>query len=206
MRLLKVLSISFSAVYFATIPFHPFPGSAAIKGLSIATLAVLAWIHGARLLALALAASTAGDVLLDVDPAHLFVAGLCAFLAAHVVYTVLFVMRRPRPVRLSGARMAVLAAILLYTCSVSAWLVPSLGAMTIPVVFYMCVITAMVTSSIVARVSIFVPIGAILFLGSDSMLAIAKFKGTFPMRDYLVWATYYAAQYCITAGILKPGP
>jgi uncharacterized membrane protein YhhN len=38
---------------------------------------------------------------------------------------------------------------------------------------------------------------------SDSLLAIGKFNGPFPGRGYLVWATYYAAQYLITTGVLQ---
>jgi len=41
-----------------------------------------------------------------------------------------------------------------------------------------------------------------LFLISDSILAVNKFKTEVPLRDYLVWATYYAAQYAITTGFL----
>ena len=201
MALLKTVSIAFSAIYFVTIPFHPYTGSAVVKGLSIATLAVLAWISSVRLLSVALAVSAVGDVLLDLDPAHLFVAGLCAFLAAHVVYTVLFVSWRPRPVRISGSRFAVLVVILVYAVGVSIWLAPSLGSMIVPVVIYICVITAMVTASIFARLPILVPLGAVLFLASDSMLAIARFKGTFILRDYLVWATYYLAQYLMASGV-----
>jgi uncharacterized membrane protein YhhN len=199
---LKFLSVACSAIYFVTIPFHPYTGSAVIKGLSIATLAVLAWMSAARLLSLALAASAAGDVLLDLDPARLFVAGLCAFLAAHVVYTILFVSRRRRPAQITGFRLAALIAVPIYAAGFSVWLAPSLGAMTVPVAIYICVITAMAACSIGARLPILVPTGAVLFLLSDSMLATAKFKGTFALRDYLVWATYYGAQYSIASGML----
>ena len=200
---LKLLSVALSAVYLFTIPLHPFTGSAAIKGLSIATLAVLALTRAGRLLALALAASAAGDVLLDVDPIRLFVAGLCAFLAAHVIYAILFGSRRPRPLRVSGLRLILLLIVLVYAVAMSTWLAPSLGSLMVPVVIYISVITLMTTAAIIARLPILVPMGAALFMASDSMLAIAKFKGTFAMRDYLVWATYYAAQYFIASGILR---
>lgn len=194
---LKVLSLACSAVYFATIPFHPFTGSALIKGLSIAALAALAWTYAARLLALALSASAAGDLLLDLDPARLFVAGLCSFLVAHAVYTVLFFSRRTK---IQGLRLAGIGGVVFYAAGFLTWLAPDLKEMTTPVTIYVCIITAMVTSALAARLPTVVALGALLFLSSDSMLAIAKFKGTFPLRDFLVWATYYAAQYLIVRG------
>lgn len=60
------VSVLLGALYFATLAWQPYPASGAVKGLSIATLAWLAWSQGARLLALGLAASSLGDVLLDV--------------------------------------------------------------------------------------------------------------------------------------------
>ena len=198
---LRVTSLAFGAVYFAALPFAPYPGSAIPKGLAIGSLAVLAWVTGIttdkRLLALALALSTTGDVLLDLDPARLFVAGLCAFLAAHIVYTILFVRNRmPRP-GLIGA-----AAVLLYAVLFAVWLAPRLGTMTIPVIAYVCVISAMVVSALCSRLPLAVAIGAVLFLASDSLLAVGKFVGPFAGRNYLVWGTYYAAQYLIATGVL----
>lgn len=198
---LRVLSLAFGVAYFSALPFAPYPGSAIPKGLAIASLAVLAWVSGitadTRVLGIALAVSAAGDVLLDVDPERLFVAGLCAFLAAHIVYTILFVRNRaPRP-RLLGA-----AAVLLYAAAFALWLAPRLGVMTIPVIAYVCVITTMVMSALCSRFPGGVAIGALLFLASDSLLAVGKFVGPFAGRNYLVWATYYSAQYLIATGVL----
>jgi uncharacterized membrane protein YhhN len=203
--LLKRLSITFSAVYFMTVPFHPFPGSAVIKGLAIATLAAVAWVSSSKMLWLALVASTVGDVLLDLDSGRLFIPGLCAFLTAHLVYTALFASRWPIPLRISLPRLILFPVILAYAAGFAFWLAPELLAtnMTLPVTLYICVITTMVITAVGGRLSLYVPIGAALFLMSDSLLAITKFKGSFPLRDYLVWGTYYAAQYFITTGVLR---
>lgn len=200
-RSLTTASLILGAVYLATIPYHPFPGSAAVKALSVAFLGARALHAGERLLALALLVSSTGDLLLDIDPG-LFVPGLCAFLSAHVAYTVLFTMHG------WNRRRAVLPAlVVLYAAAFALWLRPSLGPMELPVFAYIAVITAMVSSSLLSRSPALVPAGAILFLASDSLLAAAKFKGAFPLRDYLVWATYYAAQYAITSGLLRaPAP
>jgi uncharacterized membrane protein YhhN len=92
---------------------------------------------------------------------------------------------------------------MLYSFGFTIWLASSLGRLAVLVALYICAITAMVVSSIVADLSPRVVAGALLFLASDSLLAIAKFKGTFALRDYAVWGTYYLAQYCIATGVLR---
>ena len=91
-----------------------------------------------------------------------------------------------------------------YCGSIGAWLAPRLGSLTIPVVIYICAITVMVVTAILVRSSEpWVVWGAMLFLMSDSLLAIDKFKTPVPYRDYLVWATYYLGQYGIAIGFLR---
>jgi uncharacterized membrane protein YhhN len=104
-----------------------------------------------------------------------------------------------------GARQVVVVVmVLLYSITVSAWLIPSLGALIVPVAIYMCAITAMVISSILARFrKPWVVVGAILFLISDSLLAVNKFKSPLPYRNLLVWSTYYLGQFGIALGVLK---
>ena len=43
--------------------------------------------------------------------------------------------------------------------------------------------------------------GALLFISSDAMLAISKFRGPFPGNEQLTWITYYAAQFLILRGV-----
>jgi len=133
----------------------------------------------------------------------LFVYGLGAFLLVHLTYVLLFVRNRPRPLAIGAAQAVPVVLVLLYSVGVSSWLLPSFGSLTIPVAIYMCAITAMVVTAILARFSNpWVACGAILFLISDSLLAINKFKTPVPYRDYLVWSTYYAGQYAIATGFL----
>jgi uncharacterized membrane protein YhhN len=203
--LLRRFSFLFSAVYFMTVPL-PFPGRFVVKGLAIAMLAAIAWVGSSRMLWLALVASAVGDVLLDLGPVRLFIPGLCAFLAAHLVYVAIFASRWPIPLRVSLPRLILFPVILAYGAGFAFWLAPELllAKMTLPVTIYICVITTMVITAVGARLPLYVPVGAFLFLISDSLLAIAKFnKASFALRDYLVWGTYYAAQYFIATGILR---
>jgi uncharacterized membrane protein YhhN len=181
-----------------------------VKGLSIAALALLAFLLGRKvsadfpILGIALTLSSIGDVLLDLDPERLFVAGLSSFLLTHLTYVILFVRNRPKPFAMGTAQVLGMTLVLLYTLTISFWLLPSLGQLIVPVAIYMCAITAMVLTCIVARFSSpWIICGAILFLVSDSLLAVNKFKTPIPYRDYPVWSTYYAAQFAIAIGFLS---
>jgi uncharacterized membrane protein YhhN len=194
------LSILCGVAYFLTSAWQPFPGSLAIKGLSVTLLALYARKHNAPLLALGLLASSLGDMLLDVQGKNLFIPGLVAFLVAHIIYTTFFFQHWQRPLRLDSRQKILIGAVLVYAVIFNIWLAPDLGPLTAPVAFYICAITCMVTSSVVARSPWPVIAGAFLFLASDSLLAVAKFKGPFPLRNFLVWGTYYLAQYGISTG------
>jgi uncharacterized membrane protein YhhN len=197
------VSIFLGALYFATLAWQPYPASAAIKGLSIATLAWLVWSAGWRLPALGFAASSIGDVLLDIRTMNLFIPGLILFLLAQVLYTAFFFQTWQYPLRVWERQRVLAGCVILYSLGFTVWLASSLGPLTIPVSLYICAITAMVLSSVVADLSPRVVAGALLFLLSDSLLAITKFKGAFALRDYAVWGTYYLAQYCIATGVLR---
>jgi len=206
-RLLLYISAAASTVYLLTLGWQPFPGSAALKGVPVAALAVLALAarrgrHDAGMLALGLAFSAAGDVLLDLDP-RFFVFGLGAFLLAHITYTVLFVRNRAAGIRLDPPLLAAVLLVLAFSGTLSAWIVPSAGELAVPVVFYVCALTAMVSTALLARFKGgWVAAGAILFLISDSLLAINRFKTPLPLEDYLVWTTYYLGQCGIAVGYL----
>jgi uncharacterized membrane protein YhhN len=203
-RMLRPLSVLCGIMYLLTQPWQPYPGSFVVKGLSVGPLAVLAFAAGSPMLGVALAFSTVGDVLLDLDPDRLFVFGLGSFLVAHLVYIAAFVRNRRRTIPLGAARLLAAALVLLYSIAVSSWLLPALGNLIVPVAIYMCAITAMVLAAILARFpNPWVAVGAILFLVSDSLLAVNKFKTPVPYRDFLVWSTYYAGQYGIAVGFLR---
>jgi len=206
-RPLLYVSVAASAVYLLTQRWQPYTGSAVVKGCAVGALALLALRsrgerRGAGVLALALAFCTAGDVLLDLD-ARLFAFGLGAFLLAHVTYICLFARNRTTGARLDLRRAAAVVVILVYSATLSAWIVPSVGALAVPVMLYICALTAMVCMAILARFrQPWVAVGAILFLISDSLLAVHKFKTAVPLRDVLVWSTYYLGQCGIALGYL----
>ena len=207
-RPLLYISAATSIFYLLTARWQPFAASALVKGCAVGALAVLALrSRGVRrdagVLALALALSTAGDVLLDLD-ARLFAFGLGAFLLAHLTYICLFARNRTPGIRLRPPHLAAVLPILVYSATLSVWIVPSAGELAVPVVLYICALTAMVSTAILARFpQRWVAVGAILFLISDSLLAIHKFKTPVPLHGYLVWTTYYLGQCGIALGYLE---
>ena len=206
-RSLLYISGAASAVYLLSRNWHASPGSAAVKGCAVGALALMAVQsrgvkRDAGILALGLALSTAGDLLLDLDP-NLFVFGLGAFLLAHLTYVTLFVRNRARPFHPGRPRCAAVLLVLACAAALSAWIVPSVGGLAVPVVLYICALTAMVSTAILARFETpWVALGAVLFMISDSLLAIDKFKAPVPVRDVLVWVTYYFGQCGIALGYL----
>lgn len=218
---LLITSLACSAVYLFTQRWQPFPGSVVIKALSIAPLAMLAFRllrepdehasglprrrdHDGLILAAALGLSCLGDIFLDLDPAGFFVHGLLAFLSAHLVYILLFVRNWQRPLRPAGWQWMLTALVLLYSLLLASWLAPSLNQLAGPVMVYVCVITLMTLTAILAGFAKpWVVGGAILFMISDSLIAAQRFKTPAPFSDYLIWATYYLAQYGIAIGFLQ---
>jgi len=213
-----LLSIACGAVYLATQSLQPFPGSISIKALSIAPLALLAfkllrgdkpqgieWLRDRDnlILGMALSFSCLGDIFLDL-PGNFFIQGLVSFLVAHFIYILLFVRNWTRPLHPGGWQLTLTATVLIASLLLSNWLSPNLGAMGKPVMVYICAITVMVISSILAGFSKpYVWLGAVLFLISDSLIAAGRFKTPVPMAEYLIWATYYLGQYGIAIGFLR---
>src|SRR5215216_6442804 len=155
-----------------------------------------------RMIVLGLCFSLVGDVFLML-PWDLFIAGLLSFLVAHLLYTGAFIY-------MTGRISSLLYAVPFFLYGgVMMWiLLPRVGgAMKLPVMIYMAVILAMawqaVNRWIVTRQkgSLLAAIGAILFVASDSMLAINRFASPFPESSLFVMATYFVAQWLIAISI-----
>ena len=143
----------------------------------------------------ALAFSMIGDVLLP----ERFMPGLVSFLIAHLCYIALF--KRDAPWFASRRALACTlgAAALMY-----AVLFPHLApVLKVAVACYALVIACMAAQAIgratVVRDAnaIAVTVGAVVFMLSDSILAIDKFAIKLPMVQFMILATYFAAQVLI---------
>ena len=173
--------------------------------LVIALVVPAAWSRGdhyARLVAFGLLLSLVGDVFLML-PSDRFVAGLTAFLLAHLCYIAAFTRDGGFSAGGSTGRpLFALGAIVL------ALLWPFLGPLRVPVLAYMLVIVVMAWQALErSRQSAhdgawWAAVGAVTFVASDAALALARFRGDFAGSRVVVLGTYYLAQWLIATSVL----
>jgi len=205
-RWLLAVSVVASGLFFVTCGGPSSPLGVVLKGLAVSPLAVIAFrlLRGRDrwLLAGALACSTLGDVLLELH--GLFVPGLGAFLCAHLLYAALFARDWPGRTRLTVRQRALLGLLFVFSATLTAWLWPGLGGLAVPVLIYISALTTMAALAIGADPRYpAIAWGALLFVLSDSLIGITRFRSPLPLGDYLVWGTYYVAQCCLALGFLR---
>jgi uncharacterized membrane protein YhhN len=145
-----------------------------------------AWFVAAVLLSLA------GDVFLML-PDDRFVAGLASFLLAHLAYVAGFLVDPPD----TTATLVAAFAVVLVAATLAAPVVWSLRRrspeLTVPVVVYMVVISAMVTLAI-ATGSPFAGVGAVLFFVSDYVIARDRFVRPLAWAPLAIMVLYHLGQ------------
>jgi uncharacterized membrane protein YhhN len=190
------------ALAYLVLP-RPYPGDVVLKTSMCVLLAIAAFRGKLNLFALALLFSAAGDAFLAYDGKRLFVPGLASFLTTHVLYAVAFVLATKDSARpMSAGRKVMLAVIPTFAVGYNAVLWPNLGALAIPVILYIAAIVVMAMLSLRVR-PIEVPLGAVLFMVSDSLISLEKFLWHAAWVGPLVWITYALAQLLITRGMLS---
>ena len=153
--------------------------------------------------------SFAGDVFLlfDSKDSLYFISGLICFLLTHLLYIIFFLRLKGVGSSVLKRKPYLLLSILAYVAALLFLLIPHLGALTLPVIVYALVLGGMLMCSIHAYNKTVKPagmlfvVGALLFVVSDSLLAINKFYQAFPFAGIFIMATYCAAQYFIVRGL-----
>lgn len=157
---------------------------------------------------LALGFSMGGDVLLmfqDRMP-EFFLFGLSSFLLAHIFY--IFFFHQLRVSEGIRGKALWLIPVAIYYAGLMVWLSPRLGEMATPVRIYGLVISFMLVMALhmlylrkkeAGRLMLY---GALLFVASDTLLAINKFYMPVPLAATLVMGTYGMAQFLIVRGAL----
>lgn len=160
----------------------------------------------------AFVASWAGDLFLMFSEQFLyFVLGIASFLTAQVFYVFLFL----RTIELSGKKSFLkkkpvwLTVYMVYGIIIYILLFPHLdGVLKVAVFIYILAIMSMSSMALNRlgnghpRSFTLVFAGSLLFLASDSMIAINRFLVTIPYEGLLIMSTYIGAQYMIMRGIL----
>ena len=156
--------------------------------------------------------SAAGDTLLmfSKNNESYFIAGLVAFLIAHLAYTAGFILHIFESGRWNQhwSQLAFSTLIVVYGAEFFILNRVSFGSLQVPVLFYCIAITAMGVAAVMRdkeknnKGYFKVVTGAVFFIISDSLLAIYKFRTPFPGADLLILSTYFFAQYLIAMGTL----
>lgn len=167
--------------------------------------------RGRMLITWALIFSCGGDVFLLFTGNNeiFFMAGLVSFLVAHIFYLLFFlrVKKQNRPGKPWNP--IVVFLMLIYIAVLFYILKPGAGPLKVPVLVYASVLGAMLLAAIhafhfPAQLSgAFCVTGAMLFVVSDSLLALDKFHESFKTAPLLVMTTYCLAQLLLVTGCRK---
>jgi len=140
--------------------------------------------------------SLVGDIFLML-PKDRFVAGLVAFLLAHLCYSVAFVPE------IDAFKWWPLLPLAIYALVIYRILSSSLGRLKLPVLAYIAIILMMAWlawerwSQTGQGGALLAFLGALLFVISDTILAIDRFRGAFKSASVLKLITYYWAQWLL---------
>lgn len=152
--------------------------------------------------------SWTGDVVLMFQEKQsiFFLLGLSAFLIAHVFYIIFF--HNVRVIENVKSNLWLLVVVVIYYAILISLLSPHLGDMKLPVRIYGIVISFMfmlamhmlfIKNKIPGR---WMMTGALLFVISDSVLAVNKFYQSFASAGIIIMLTYGLAQLFIVEGAI----
>lgn len=204
-NLLTVAALAASLVYIATLRNAPDRLHYLLKplttlligGIALAIPAPVSDLYRTLVVG-GLLASMLGDIFLMLPDERFFAPGLVSFLVAHLLYITAW--------RSRGDFGFTWWLLLLYAayCAVLIYLLwPSVGSLRIPVVVYAAVLMVMGWQAAEMWLTwrdwsaLAAMAGAVLFLLSDSALALNKFRAPIAQSSVVVMSTYWAAQLLI---------
>ncbi len=147
-----------------------------------------------------------GDVLL-MDKNNLFLFGIAAFLVTQIIYIYIILKQLKKPSFFHKYLYAFL--FVNYAVYLLSLLKPNLGELFYPVLVYGITISVfglVATLNYVTKrttATLFLMLGAILFVASDSMIALHKFHEPKSFYPIAIMITYVLAQYLIYQFIIK---
>ncbi len=162
----------------------------------------------------ALLFSWIGDVVLISDDESYFLYGLGAFLIAHIFYIVTFRKCKDDNHEIPMMKRYPLTAIAIGVAGAAMFfkIKDGLEAMELPVLIYTAIIITMAIQALnrhkktTARSFELVMIGALLFMVSDSIIALNRFNEPIEYASMWIMLTYCAAQYLIVKGMMAAKP
>lgn len=165
-----------------------------------------------RILLNALIFSWIGDVILifaDIAEIY-FILGLVSFLIAHITYCVLFNKQIIGEIQINKVLFGLGSLVIaFYLTAIILVLMPNLGDLKIPVIVYTAVISTMLLFAFNGYLiwkkpgALYIFLGAITFVISDSILAFDKFHAPIEKSSFFIMLSYLVAQYLIVVGIIR---
>ena len=165
-----------------------------------------------RILLNALIFSWIGDVILifaDIAEIY-FILGLVSFLIAHITYCVLFNKQIIGEIQINKVLFGLGSLVIaFYLTAIILVLMPNLGDLKIPVIVYAAVISTMLLFAFNGYLiwkkpgALYIFVGAITFVISDSILAFDKFHAPIEKSSFFIMLSYLVAQYLIVVGIIR---
>lgn len=218
-----------SILYFALLTMNIAAREAGLDTLAYATKPLLMpvlmlafWLNGQdnspkeRLyLQLALLFSLAGDVLLMIPDKGLFVFGLVAFLIAHLFFISTYLGKIKAANTgvierfITYIPFALYVGVFLYKLHPHLAAKPETAVLVVPVAVYATILSLMAYAAFLRRKAVsmqsflLVFIGAVIFVASDSGIAVSAFISQFSYSHIFIMGTYGVAQYMIVLGLLK---
>ena len=163
-----------------------------------------------KLFVTALIFAALGDVFLMIRGRDLFIPGLASFLIMQWLYIVVF-RKQIDTSFLSKKSLLLLIPFLAYSGFLF-WVI-SINLPDAPITFAVAIyaisialmswIASLRGSDVSMTSFIFVLTGALLFMISDSLIAVGRFLSPIPLQSIWVMGTYSAAQFMITMGVTK---
>ncbi len=156
-----------------------------------------------RILSIGLIFCLLGDILLML-PYDLFKFGLLSFLVGHIFYILAFLEGR-----LKQQGWTTILPWLVYGVLVFLFLQPYLGNLLIPVLIYIIIILVMGWQArerwiqINDRLALLAFFGASLFIVSDTIHALHRFREPFALGRLVTLATYFSAQFLLALSTRK---
>lgn len=215
-KLISISFIAFSALYLLLLLLGKTEIARYLKPFLLPILLILVYafqdFKTKKNLLTALTFSWIGYLfLLFVDKGKIyFNLGLLAFIISHIYYIVLFQKQsKTQILKHKFVFLIGIALILTHVIVLLSVLLPNIENSKIPITIYAFVLSTMLFFALKGSLhwskpaNFFVLLGAVLFVTSDSILAINKFYMELPNATFWIMLTYLSAQFCITFGILQ---
>ena len=199
--------ISLLVIFFGTIDYNM--GVYLTKPLIMISIMVFYFLQTQnrqnfqdKLMLIAFFFSLLGDTFLMIKSEKFFMFGLGSFLITHLFYIFIFSRNRLKNNVLIRIAFLIFSGIMLLILKDNVN-----KSLLIPIIIYMITITIMAISASERKTNPdsyrLILLGAIVFVLSDTLIAIDKFVVPVPFQTFLIMGTYVLAQYLICVGFLK---